>query len=168
MQPRQTSQHVVYIRCRPIALDSPSSPGSVTRRSLRVALDPVLRILFKLLAILPILVGNRWFDGVIWVWLDEECLNEAEDRDNLVRWFPFVGTKQTQAHGALVVVAHIGVVDLGAEGHDRGFEGILVGECDLELEVTALRIVSSAWLHTAGERVMHFYIPHTRTGQGRP
>lgn len=136
--------------------------------SLRITLDPILSILFELLAILPVLVGDRRLDGVIWVWFDEECLNEAEDRDNLVRRLPFFRTKQTQAHGALVVVADIGVVDLGAEGHDRGLERILVGECDLELEVPALRDAESAWPHTAGERVEPLYIPHKSTGQGRP
>lgn len=136
--------------------------------SLRITLDPILSILFELLAILPVLVGDRRLDGVIWVWFDEECLNEAEDRDNLVRRLPFFRTKQTQAHGALVVVADIGVVDLGAEGHDRGLERILVGECDLELEVPALRVAESAWPHSAAERVMPLYIPHKPTGQGRP
>ena len=136
--------------------------------SLRITLDPILSILFELLAVLPVLVGDRRLDGVIWVWFDEECLDEAEDRDNLVRRLPFFRTKQTQAHGALVVVADIGVVDLGAEGHDRGLERILVGECDLELEVPALRVAESAWPHSAAERVMPLYIPHKPTGQGRP
>ena len=112
--------------------------------SLRIALDPVLRILLELLAVLSVLVGNRWLDSVIRVWLDEERLNEAKDRDNLVRRLPLVGTQQTQAHGALVVVADIGVVDLGAERHDWRLEGILVGECDIELEVSALRNISLA------------------------
>lgn len=131
-------------RGRLFALGSPSPCCRVMLCSLRIALDPVLRILLELLAVLSVLVGNRWLDSVIRVWLDEERLNEAKDRDNLVRRLPLVGTQQTQAHGALVVVADIGMVDLGAERHDWRLEGILVGECDIELEVSALRNISFA------------------------
>lgn len=104
-----------------------------------VTLDPILRILLKLLAILPILIGNRRLDGIVRVGLDQKRLDETKHRDDLVRRFPLIWTQQTEAHGALVVVAHIRVVDLGSEADDGRLEGILVGKGNFELEVAALQ-----------------------------
>jgi hypothetical protein len=74
---------------------------------------------------------------------DQERLDQAQHRHNLVWWLPLVGAEQAQAHGALVIVAHVGMVDLGSEADDRGLEWVFVGKDDFELEVTALRGVSS-------------------------
>jgi hypothetical protein len=110
---------------------------------LRITLDPVLRVLLKLLAVLPVLVGDGGLDSIVWVRLDQERLDQAQHRHNLVWWLPLVGAEQAQAHGALVIVAHVGMVDLGSEADDRGLEWVFVGKDDFELEVTALRGVSS-------------------------
>jgi hypothetical protein len=118
---------------------------------LRITLDPVFCVLLKLLAVLAILVGDGGLDSVVRVWLDQERLDEAQHGHNLVWRLPFVGTEQAQTHGTLVVVAHVGVVDLGPEADDRGLERIFVREGNLELEVTALRNVSSRWA------VRHFW-----------
>ena len=122
----------------------PSRCCRVTFSSLRIALNPVLRILLELLTVLPVFVGNRWFNSVVRVRFDEERLDEAKDRNNLVRRLPLIRAQQTQTHGALVVIADIGVVDLGAEGNDRRLERVLVGECDLELEMPTLSSISLA------------------------
>jgi hypothetical protein len=107
--------------------------------SLGVALDPVLYILLKLLAVLPVLVGNGRLDGIVRVGLNEQRLDEAEDRHHLVWRLPLVGAQQTQAHGPLVVVADVGVVDFGSEADDGWLEGVFGREGNLELEVAALR-----------------------------
>lgn len=105
---------------------------------LSVSLHPVLCVLVEPGAVLAVLVGDGGLNGIVWVRLDQERLDEAQDRDDLVWRLPLVRAEQTQAHGALVVVAHVGVVDLGAEADDRRLEGVFGWECDFELEVAAL------------------------------
>jgi hypothetical protein len=107
--------------------------------SLCVALDPVLCALLKSCTVLAVLVGDGRLDRIVRVGLDKQRLNEAQDGDDLVRRLPLVGAEQTETHGALVVVAHVGVVDLCAEAHDRWLEGVFGGKVDLELEEAALR-----------------------------
>jgi hypothetical protein len=125
--------------CTRYALCCPhSSPTAIYVHSLGVALDPVLHVLLKLLAVLPVLVGDGRLDGIVRVGLDQERLDKAEHRDDLVRRLPLVGTQQTQAHRPLVIVANVGVVDLCSERHDGWLEGIFGGEGNLELEVAAL------------------------------
>jgi hypothetical protein len=114
-----------------------------TSALLSVTLDPVLYVLLKLLAVFAVLVGNGRLYRIVGVRLDQKRLNKAQDGDNLVRWLPLIGTKQAQTHGTLVIVTDIGVVDLGPEADNRRLEGILVGEVDFELEVSALRNISS-------------------------
>jgi hypothetical protein len=105
---------------------------------LRITLDPVLCILLKLLTILAILVGNGWLNGIIWVWLDQKRLDEAQDGDDLVWRLPFVRAKQPETHGTLVIVADVGVVDLSTEADNGWLEGVFVWKGDFQLEMTAL------------------------------
>jgi hypothetical protein len=114
-----------------------------TSALLSVTLDPVLYVLLKLFAVLAVLVGDGRLDRIVGVRLNQKRLNKAQDRNNLVRRLPLVGTEQTQTHGSLVIVTDIRVVDLGPEADNRRLEGILVGEVDFELEVSALRNISS-------------------------
>lgn len=58
--------------------------------SLGVPLNPVLRVLLKLLAILSILVRDRRLDGIIGVGLNQERLDEPEDSDHLVWRLPLI------------------------------------------------------------------------------
>jgi len=130
---------------------------------LGVPLHPVLHVLLKLLAVLLVLVRDGGLDGVVRVRLDQERLDEPQHGNHLVRRFPLVGPEQAQAHGPLVVVADIGVVDLGLEADDGRLEGVFVGEINLELEVAAL-IRSAAVLEIA----CTVDIPHRPTDRGRP
>ena len=105
---------------------------------LRISLHPILGILVKCRPILFELVGNGGLNGVVRVGLDQECLYETQDGDDLVRGLPFLGTQQAQAHRALVIVAYVWVVNLRLKADDRRLEGIFGGESDLELEVASL------------------------------
>lgn len=69
---------------------SPPCPNSL----LCIALDPVLCALLKPSTVLAVLVGDGGLDGVVWVGLDEERLNEAQDRDDLVWRLPLVCAEQ--------------------------------------------------------------------------
>lgn len=113
-------------------------PPSGGKSLLCVALHPLFGRLLKLLAILLVFVSDGRLDGIVRVRFDHERLDQTEHGDDLVRRLPLVGTQQTQAHGAFVVVADIRMVDLGPEADDGGFERVLIGEGDLELEMSAL------------------------------
>jgi hypothetical protein len=103
-----------------------------------IALDPVLCILLKLLAVLAVLIGDGGLDGIIGVGFNQKRLDQAQNGHDLVWRLPFVGTKQAQTHGTLVIVAHVGVVDFGSEADNRWLEGIFVRKGDFELKVPAL------------------------------
>ena len=105
---------------------------------LRVSLHPILSRLLKLLTIVLVLIRDGRLNGIVGIGFDQESLNEAEDCDDLVWRLPLIRAQHAQTHGALVIVADIGMVDFGFEGDDGWLEGILVGECDLEQEVAAL------------------------------
>ena len=127
---------------------------------LRISLHPVLRVLIKACAILAVLVGDGGLDGIVWVGLDEERLDEAQDRDDLVWRLPFVWAKQTETHGPFVVVAHVGVVNLGAEADDWRLEGVFGREGDFELEVAALQALAVAF-GACASRVSRGNLKHT-------
>jgi hypothetical protein len=103
-----------------------------------VTLDPVFCRLLESTTVLAILVGNGWFNSVVGVGLDQECLDQAKHRDDFIWWLPLLWAKKSQAHGTLVVVAHIGVVYLGSEANDWWLEWVFDRECDFEFEVSAL------------------------------
>lgn len=126
----------------PGSLDAPPRDLSARRRdagsSLCISLHPILGVLLKLLSVLLVLVRDRGLNGIIDVRLDHEGLNQAQYCDDFVRRFPFVWAQQTKAHGTLVVVADVGVINLCSEADDWRLEGVLVREIDLELEMAAL------------------------------
>jgi hypothetical protein len=109
----------------------------------RITLDPVLCILLKFLAVFAVFVGDGGLDRIVHVWLNQKRLDQAQNSNYLIRRLPRLRTKQPEAHGALVIVGHVRVVDLCPKADDRRFKRIFVGEVDLELEVAALSAVSS-------------------------
>ena len=115
-----------------------STPRCHVSFLLRIPLHPVLGILLELLAVLLVLVCDRRLNRIVNIRLNQQRLDEAQHGNDLVWRLPLIGPKQSQAHGAFVVVAHVGVVDFRSEADDRGLEWVLVGEVDLELEMAAL------------------------------
>jgi hypothetical protein len=111
---------------------------AVPLRTLGVPVHPVLRILVKGSSVALELVRNTRLDRVIRLRSSEDCPDQREHVLDLVWWLPLLRAQHTQAHGAAVVVRHIGVVDLGFEADARRLEGVVFGKSDVELEVTAL------------------------------
>ena len=97
---------------------------------LAVLCDEFLCILLKNLRVVLVLVGNSTFDGIIRLGRSEDLTDEHQNVANLVRGLPLVGAEHAQAHGALVIVADVGVVDLGLEGDGGRLEGVFFGERD--------------------------------------
>lgn len=93
---------------------------------LGITLDPVLCILLKLFAVFAVFVGDGGLDRIVHVWLNQKRLNQAQNSNYLIRGFPAFRTKQPEAHGALVIVGHIRVVDLGPKADDRWLERVFV------------------------------------------
>jgi hypothetical protein len=139
----QLSPNARECRINPMCAVEPHDVTLWPSSLLCVTLDPVLCVLLKLLAVLTILVGDGRFDRIVWIRLNQKRLDEAQNRHDFVRRLPLIGTEQTKTHGALIVVAHIWVVDLGSEADNWWLEGVFVGERNLELEVTALHNVNS-------------------------
>jgi len=104
-----------------------------------VLLNPFFGFLVEFGAVLLELVGNGRLNRVIGVGLDQEGLDEAQDGNDFVRWFPLVRTQKSEAHRPGIIIADIGVVDLGPETNHGGLERILVGEVDFKLEVSTLQ-----------------------------
>lgn len=86
-----------------------------------------------------VLVGDSTFDGIIRLRGREDLTDEDQNVANLVWWLPLVGTEHAEAHAALVIVADVGVIDFGFERDGGWFEGVLLGQCDFDLELAVLR-----------------------------
>lgn len=104
----------------------------------RKLLRPFPRVLLELLAVALVLIRYGRLDSIIRVWLDQKVPRHVDDRHELVRRLPLVAAKHAQAHGAFVIVTDVRVVDLGLEVQDWRLEGVVFGEREEELEVTAL------------------------------
>lgn len=89
-------------------------------------------VIFKLLC-------DPSLDGIIGHRFCEQLTRELQHCQNLGTRLPFVGPKHAQAHASLVIVGHIGMVDLRFEGDGRGFEGVFGGKGQVKLEFAVLR-----------------------------
>jgi hypothetical protein len=110
----------------------------VLLRTLGVPVHPVFRILVKGSSVALELVRNTRLHRVIRLRSSEDCPDQRQHIFDLVWRLPLLRAQHAQAHGAAVVVRHIGVVDLGFEADARRLERVVFGESDVELEVTAL------------------------------
>jgi len=110
----------------------------VLLRALGVPVHPVFGVLVKCGSVALKLVRNTRLDRVIRLRSSEDCPDQREHILDLVWRLPLLRAQHAQAHGAAVVVRHIGMVDLGFEADARRLEGVVFGEDDVELEVTAL------------------------------
>lgn len=94
---------------------------------LAVLCDELLCVLLKDFPVVLVLVGNSTFDGIIRLGRSEDLTDEHQNVANLVWGLPLVGAEHAQAHGTLVVVANVWVVDLGLERDGWGLEGVFLG-----------------------------------------
>lgn len=98
-------------------------------RLLRVLGDPIFRNLVESGAVVLVLLSYASLYGVVWLRRLENRSYELEDVLDFVWRLPLVRSQHAQAHGAFVVVRHVRVVDLSAEGDGRRLEGVLWEEC---------------------------------------
>ena len=92
-----------------------------------ISLDPLLRRLLKLLAVVLVLIGQRSLNSVIRVRFDQDVADHVQDGANLVWWLPLIAAQHAKTHRSLVVIADVGVVDLGLEVDDGRFEWVFGG-----------------------------------------
>lgn len=103
-------------------------------------LRPIPRRLLELLAVALVLIRYGRLDSIVGIGLDQEVPGHVYDSHELVRGLPLVAAEHAQAHGAFVIVAYVGVVDLGLEAQDGRFERVVSREREEELEVAALEV----------------------------
>lgn len=135
--------------------------------SASILLDPLPRHLLILLAVILVLIRNARLHRIVRVRLDQEVPRHVEHGDDLIRRLPLVGAEHTQAHGALVVVGNVRVVDLGLETETWRLEWVVGREDEEEFEVAALvRRLVRLKFRKANQKDVDLL--HRRTGLGRP
>lgn len=104
----------------------------------RIPPRPIPRNLLVPLPIVLVLLRDAALDRVVRHRLREQLPRELEHGRDPRGWLPLVGLQHAETHAALVVVGHVGVVDLGREGDGGGFEGVGAGEGEVDEECAAL------------------------------
>lgn len=114
----------------PQSLEKPTHVVSLIRRPLlRELLRKVLCVLEELFLVPGVLLGQVGAQGVLRLWLVDQCYQRLYDLVRLGGRLPVLDADDGQAHLALLV--DVGVVDLGAEQDLGGLEGVLCREVDL-------------------------------------
>jgi hypothetical protein len=96
--------------------------------SFGVSLHPILGCLLELLLVVLELVGNARFNSIIRIRLNQEIACQIENSGDLVRRLPCIAAENAQTHRTLVIIADIGMIDLGLEAESRRLEWVLVGK----------------------------------------
>lgn len=109
----------------------------LSRRSLKPSFSDMLRSCIipspfpcnRLIAfpIVPVLLRNSSFHGIVGHRLCQQLAGELEDCCDLGAGFPLVGPQHAQTHAAFLIVRHVGVIDFRSEGDGGGLEGVFGG-----------------------------------------
>ena len=90
-----------------------------------ISLNPILCILVKLLTIILVLIRNICLYRIIWLWFQEQIPCQCQDCWNTIWWLPGIWPQHPNAHGSLVVIQDIWVIDLCHEAQSRRFEWVV-------------------------------------------
>ena len=103
-----------------------------------IPLRPLPRRLLKFLSVILVLIRNACLHRIIRVRLNQQVSGHVQHRRDLVRRLPLVCAQHAEAHGALVIIGYVWVVDLGLEGENGRPERVVRGEHEEEFEMPAL------------------------------
>ena len=106
--------------------------------SRRVLPRPLLRKLIIPGAVILVLLSDAALNRIIRHGLHEQLSRKLQHGSDLRTRLPLVGPQHPQTHAPLVIVRHVGVVDLGSERHGRRLERVLGGELQLDEEFSIL------------------------------
>lgn len=104
----------------------------------RVLSRPLLRKLIIPGAVILVLLRDAALHRIIRHGLHKQLSRELQHGSDLRARLPLVGSQHPQTHAPLVIVRHVGVVDLGSERYGGRLERVLGGEFQLDEEVSIL------------------------------
>ena len=93
---------------------------------------PLLRRLDKLFPIVLVLFRDGRVNGIVGHRLDHQLSDVFQRRGHPRTGLPFTIPQESETHGTLPIVGDVRVVDLRLPVDHRWFEGVLVGEYDVD------------------------------------
>ena len=135
---RSASQRKVPARVLRPSRIRPRSPPFSLPLPLRIPPRPLPRRLLPLAPPFPKLARDPLLQRVVRVRHAQALARGAQHVGAARGGLPAVGPQQRQADAAALVVGHVGVVDLGAEGEGGRLEGVGGREVEVEVEGAAL------------------------------
>jgi hypothetical protein len=116
-----------------------------------VLLGILLCLFIKHFSPILILVCSILLHCIIRYGLHKKLLSSSQDAHDLTAWFPRLWFEDSNAHAAVLVEGDIRVEDTGFERDLGGFEGVVGGEDEEELEFSALGKDTVSVCRTKGE-----------------
>lgn len=138
---------------------------------LRVLAHPQLCRLLKPCWVVLKLLRYTCFDRIIWLRRSEYRPHQLQHIGNLIRRLPFIRLEHSQTHCSSLIVANIGMVDLGAKGEGWWFEWVLFWESNLDVKFAALggtSLVSTCGWYRSTLLMYVRYPPNRPNLKGRP
>ena len=130
----QPNPHSPRFPCPFRLTHAPHYSSCIPPSLLRILRRPFPRLLLPRRPLPPVLRRDPLLNRILRHRLRQQALREDQHVPDPAAGLPLVRPQQPQAHAALVVVRHVGVVDLGGEIEGGRLEGVVGWEGQGEVE----------------------------------